>query len=108
MKQLYADFKNKGLEIVGVTRYYGYVGQERDLTPDAEYAKMKDFWATEHSLPWPIVFGDQSNFDNYGVGGIPHVVVIDRKGNVHEMDIGYSPEIFKKFREKIEKLLNEK
>lgn len=107
MKQLYADLHSKGVEIVGVTRYYGYYGQEQGLTPDAEFGKMKDFIA-EFGLPWPIVFGDNSNFSNYGVTGIPHVAVIGRDGTVHNIHIGYSKASFVQFRKEIEKMLEEK
>ncbi len=107
MKQLYSDLKDKGLEIVGITRYYGYYGQEQGLTPDAEFAKMKDFIA-EFGLPWPIMFGSNDNFTNYGVTGIPHVAVIGRDGKVHSMHIGYSKASFVNFRKEIEKMLDEK
>jgi hypothetical protein len=107
LKRLYGDLKDKGLEVVGVTTYYGYIGNERDLTRDAEYTKMGDF-VKQHELPWPTVFGERDNFINYGVSGIPHITVIDRKGNVHSYKIGYSAESFAKFRAEIEKLLEEK
>lgn len=104
MKQLYADFHDKGLEIVGATRYYGYYGQERGLSPDAEFAKMQGF-LDEHKLPWPVVYVKNEDFTAYGVTGIPHVAVIDKKGNVHKIKVGYSPSTFKAFRDEIEKLL---
>lgn len=107
MKQLYADLHDKGVEIVGVTRYYGFYGQEQGLSPDAEFGKMKDFIA-EFGLPWPIMFGDNNNFSIYGVTGIPHVAVIGRDGMVHKMHIGYSKASFIQFRKEIEKMLEEK
>lgn len=107
MKRLYGDLKDKGLEVVGVTTYYGYIGRERDLTPDVEYAKMGDF-VKQHELPWPTIFGARDNFTSYGVGGIPHITVLDRKGNVHSYKIGYSAASFAEFRKEIEKLLEEK
>lgn len=107
MKQLYADNKDKGLEIVGFTTYYKYYKQERNLEPDVEYARMGDF-IKEHELPWPVVYGERSNFDAYGVTGIPHVTVIDRQGNVRKIKVGYSKESFKEFKELVEKLLAEK
>ncbi len=108
MKQMYADLKDKGLEIVGVTTYYGYYKAEnrekRDMSKDAEFAKMADFIA-EHGLPWPVVYGERSNFDAYGVTGIPHVAVLDRDGKVHKIKIGYSKATFGAFRAEIEKML---
>lgn len=107
MKQLYADNKDKGLEVVGFTTYYKYYKQERNLEPDVEFGKMGEF-IKEYDLPWPVVYGDRSNFDAYGVTGIPHVTVIDRAGNVRKIKIGYSKDSFKEFKEYIEKLLAEK
>jgi len=108
MKQLYADLHDKGLEIVAVTSYYGFIKSERNLGEDQEFAKMKDFIA-EKGEPWPMIFGDRTtNGGNYGVGGIPHWAVIGRDGKVAFYNIGYSPEIFKGFRKKVEDLLNQK
>lgn len=107
MTKMYSELKGQGLEVLGVTTYYGYYGQERNLSRDAEFAKMADF-IKEFKLEWPILFGERSNFEAYGVSGIPHVTVVDRKGQVHSIEIGYSPAIFTKFRAEIEKLLAEK
>lgn len=106
MKQLYSDFKGKGLEIVGFTTYYGYYKTERGISKDAEFAKMADF-IKEYDLPWPVVYGERTNFDAYGVTGIPHVAVVGRDGSVKKIKVGYSAASFKEFREYIEKLINE-
>lgn len=108
MKKLYEDLKPSGLEIVGITTYYGYYKAEnrekRDMDKDVEFGKMKEF-IDEYKLPWPVVYGERSNFDAYAVTGIPHVTVLDREGKVHKIKIGYSPALFKSFREDIEKLI---
>ncbi|HQU18144.1 MAG TPA: TlpA disulfide reductase family protein [Fimbriimonadaceae bacterium] len=110
MKKLYEDLKPKGLEIVGFTTYYGYYkgenAQKRDMPKDVEYAKMAEF-IKENGLSWPVVYGDRTNVDAHGVTGIPHVTVVDRKGNVHKIKVGYSPDSFGAFRSEIEKLLAE-
>jgi thiol-disulfide isomerase/thioredoxin len=106
MRTLYKDLNPKGLEIVGVTTYYGYYNQEKDLSKDAEYAKMADF-IKEFQLPWSVQYGDRTNFQAYGVTGIPHVVVIDKKGVVRKIKIGYYPDGFPAFRAEIEKMLAE-
>jgi len=106
MKKLYADYKDKGLEVVGFTTYYKYYKQERDLSPDAEFGKMGEF-IKEHDLPWPVVYGERTNFEAYGVTGIPHVTVIGKDGSVKKIKVGYSPDSFKEFREYIEKLLKD-
>lgn len=106
MRKMLTDLQPKGLEIVGATRYYGYYGQERNLQPDAEFAKMADF-IKEHELPWPIVYVAADDFSTYGVTGIPHVAVIDREGKVHSIKIGYSAASFAKFRSEIEAMLKD-
>jgi thiol-disulfide isomerase/thioredoxin len=110
MRKMYDELHAKGLEIVGVTKYYGYYGyygQEKGLEKDAEYAKMADFMK-EFNICWPVAYGDTTNFEAYGITGIPTTILVDRKGNVHSIDVGYSPELFKKFRAEVEKILNEK
>ncbi len=108
MKKLYADLKPKGLEIIGFTTYYGYYKKEntekRDMAKDVEYAKMGDF-IKEFSLPWPVVYGDRTNFEAYGVTGIPHVAVVGRDGVVHKIKVGYSAASFAEFRTEIEELV---
>ena len=90
--------------MVAVTKYYGYVRDKKNLSEEEEYAEMANFRA-EKSEPWSMVFGGQSNNDAYGVGGIPHWVVLDRDGNVAFIHIGYTAEIFVPFREKVKALV---
>jgi thiol-disulfide isomerase/thioredoxin len=110
LKKLLADNQSKGLEIIGVTSYYGYYKgdnfEKRDMARDAEYGKMAEFIA-DHNLTWPVVFGERSNFEAYGVVGIPHVVVIDRQGVVRRIKVGNNPAGFADFKALIEKLLAE-
>ncbi len=107
MKKMLADLKPKGFEIVEVTTYYGYYKTERNLTPDQEFAKYAGH-IKEFETPWPVVFGDRSNLENYGVGGIPHYVLVDRKGIVRGMSIGFSEALHAKFRAEVERVVAEK
>jgi thiol-disulfide isomerase/thioredoxin len=107
MKKMLADLKPQGFEIVEVTRYYGYYKTERNLTPDQEFAKYAEHMK-EFEIPWPVVFGDPANQENYGVGGIPHYVLVDRKGVVRGMSIGFSEALHAKFRAEVEKVVAEK
>lgn len=110
MRQMLADLKPQGLEMVGVTRYQGYYAQEntakRDMAPEVEFTKMEGF-VKEHNMTWPVIFVTPKEFESYGVSAIPHVVVVGKDGKVHKIEIGYSAELFKKFRAEIEKLLKE-
>jgi len=108
--KMYADLKDKGLEMVGVTQYYHFFKREnrekRDMPVEVELAHMTDF-VKEYNLTWPVLIGDESNFKAYGVIGIPHVVIIDRKGIVRDMEVGYDSDSFPAFRAKVEALLAE-
>lgn len=108
MKAMYDANKSKGLEMIGVTTYYGYYQREnvekRDMPKDTEFAKMADFMK-EHQMDWPVIYTDRASYAPFGVSGIPHVVLIDRDGKVVKVKVGYSPESFKEFRATVEKLL---
>ena len=107
MKQMYGDLKDKGFEVVGVTTYYGFFANEKNLTPDQEFARLPEH-IKEFGLPWPIVVADRANFENYGVGGIPHYVVVGRDGRVAGYTIAYNDDLFKQLRAKVEKALDAK
>ena len=67
MKQLYADSKDKGFEIVGVA--------VRDKTDDTAAMVKK------HELPWQILYNTQRvPYDIYGFSGIPHHMLIGPDG----------------------------
>ncbi len=67
MQQLYADYHDKGLNIVGVA--------VRDKPEDT--AAMVE----KHSLPWTIIYNTQRvPYDIYGFSGIPHHMLIDPDG----------------------------
>jgi thiol-disulfide isomerase/thioredoxin len=107
MKKMYNDLHSRGLEVVSVTTYYGFFDKEQKLTPDAEFAKMEGFVA-KYGLTWPVVFGDASNSETFGVSGIPHFVIIDQSGKVNSITVGYSPDLHAKLRKTVEDLLNKK
>ena len=104
VRAMYDELKGKGLEVVGVTRYYGYYGTEKGLTPEQEYERMKQF-IVDQKINWPIAFTDAAAFKDYAVSGIPHVVVIDRAGKVHKIKVGYNKAGEEAFHKEIEKLL---
>jgi thiol-disulfide isomerase/thioredoxin len=106
MRKMYDELKPQGLEVLGVTRYYGYMGQERGITPEVEYGKMQT-WVPEKQINWPVLFSDPETFKAYGVSGIPHVTVIDRQGKVHKIKVGYSAASFAPFRAELERMLRE-
>ncbi|MDI9639405.1 TlpA disulfide reductase family protein [Kamptonema cortianum] len=106
MRTMYDDLKGSGLEIIGITRYYGYYGQERNMDKDTEFAKMDEFMK-KHNMNWPVIYDANNSFTSYGITGIPHVTIIDKQGNVRDIKIGYSAEGMKKLRQQVEAMLKE-
>ncbi len=106
MRKMYDELKPKGLEIVGVTRYYGYYNAEKNLGKDDEFARMADF-NKEFNINWPIVYDANDSFTSYGVSGIPTSILIDRQGVIRTVHVGYSPESYAKFRHEVEELLKD-
>jgi len=110
MESLYADLHPKGLEVVGVTTYYGFFGsdnlEKRDMPKDVELQKLQGL-LTDKSIPWPVVVGSKDNFNAYGVFGIPETVIIDKTGKVRYIEIGFGPGSDDKLKTEIEGLLKE-
>ncbi len=108
MRELYDDLKPKGLEMIGLTRFYGYYQKEnrtqRDMPEETEFARMKDFME-EKKMNWPVAFVGRNVFEAYGCSAIPHVVVIDKTGKIRKVKVGYDPKELQALRAELEKLL---
>jgi len=102
--KMYDELKSKGLEMVSVTTYYGFFGNERGITKDQEFAKLADY-RKEYSINWPMVVGPRSNSETYGVNDFPHYVVLGRDGKVISSTAGYSTDQFNRLRACVEKAL---
>ena len=69
MKTLYAEMKDKGVEIVGVA--------VRDTPEDTRAAVKK------YGLEWPVVYNTgRTPYDIYGFSGIPHHILIGPDGKI--------------------------
>ncbi|MCW5959890.1 MAG: TlpA family protein disulfide reductase [Pyrinomonadaceae bacterium] len=100
-------YKKDGLEILGVTRYYGRIGSLK-VEPPAELKFLKEF-KKEQKLPYRmIVANNNRNHGIYGAGSIPTAVLIDRNGIVRYVETGTSASREEDIRAEIEKLLAEK
>ena len=99
------NYKSEGLEILGVTRYYGEAGGAKvDKTTEIEF--LRRFKKT-HRLPYSFVISkDTTNQIVYGASSIPTMVLIDRQGVVRYLQTGAGRA--DEIREKIEELLAEK
>lgn len=89
-KELYTQYKEKGLEIIGVALDDGGL---QDVKPFAE----------ENGINYPILLGnDKVTRDYGGIKGIPTTFVIDRQGNIIEKFLGYrQKEVFEKIIKKL-------
>lgn len=110
----YAD---KGLVIVGVTKYYNFAWDEaskRPIKADAdvdpvEEAAMLVKFAESHNLKHRFAVQDSNELsDFYRVRGIPQIVVIDQQNKVQLIKVGSGEENAKAVSELLKKLLEEK
>lgn len=116
-----SKFKDKGLEIIGLTSYYerfsfdkaaGKLAQApAKLSKEDEQKMLVDF-AAHHKLTHRLQVGSRQDLQNvytdYKVKGIPTAVLIDRKGVVRMIKVGSGEANAKALQAEIEKLLAEK
>jgi thiol-disulfide isomerase/thioredoxin len=93
VRELAARYKDYPVTILGVTSLQGSSTKwengrpvrpavDTKGNPDQEYQLMGEF-VKALDMTWPVVFSKQEVFNpEYGVKGIPHVVIIDAKGVV--------------------------
>jgi thiol-disulfide isomerase/thioredoxin len=106
LKEWHEKYKDRGLVIIGVTRYYG-TAEGREMQPDEEFAFLEKF-KREHSLPYGFAVAEGSeNHGNYAVNAIPTAVLIDRQGKVRLVSTGTGAGSETQIAATIEKLLQE-
>jgi peroxiredoxin len=89
--ELYGTYKNKGLEIIGISLDWN---AQRILGPFAE----------ENGINYNLLIGDDKVTDLYGgIMSIPTTFVIDKEGNIRNRYIGYRDK--EVFEEAVEGLL---
>jgi peroxiredoxin len=91
--QLYEEFKDQGLVVVGVGLDQGGAGT------------LKPF-VDENGVTYPILVGDRDVQGAYGVTGIPTTFVIGRDGRIVSKHVGYHPSMADPMREEIGKLVS--
>lgn len=99
-------YKDKGLVILGVTKYYGH-DDERQLTPGEELAYLRQF-KKQNRLPYGFIVDDSSTNDfNYGVFSIPMSFLIDRRGAIRFIAVGAGESEIAELGKMIKKLIEE-
>ena len=106
IRKIYEGFAPSQVQIVGVTQLFGYFAKERKLSGEIETSKLERY-KSDQGIKWPIVIGPASNFEKYGVTGLPYVVILDRRGVVHTVKIGFSGDSMKDLKSLVGKLVQE-
>ena len=119
--RLHQRFSEKGFRVVMATQLYGYFENRRNLPPEAELAAIREYFP-KHGIAFPIAVSDNIpmivengrpvrkvniNDANYNVGGIPQIQIIDKKGVVRLIMIGYDEANEERLAVLISRLLNE-
>jgi thiol-disulfide isomerase/thioredoxin len=124
LKDWNQEYKDKGLEIVGLTLYNceagrnfrfdkaaGKLARANKVTKEQEQDLLKDF-AAHHKLQHRLMAMPLADWQKvaaaYKVSSIPHVVLIDRKGNVQMVKVGADEENTRAIEKMIKKLIEEK
>jgi thiol-disulfide isomerase/thioredoxin len=121
MKRLEQRFAADDFQVVFYTRTYGYFEQDRNLAAADEIERDRKYFAG-FGFTLPIAIGPPSsivvdgrskvqedpNETAFAVGGIPQINVIDRKGIIRLVMIGYDDATEEKLTSFIATLLKEK
>jgi len=83
----------QGLQVVGLTRLYGYYEDEKERVDDAppeQELELITTFAGSHQLEWPVGVAAEGDtlFATLGVAGIPNFILIDREGVVRGTFLG--------------------
>ena len=115
LRQWREELSAEGFEIVGVTRYYNMLwdaenkraSRAEEEVSAAQEQETLEYFLDHHELNHPvIVTPEQSEMaSNYGVRGIPHVVLIDREGIVQLVKTGAGEKTAAEVYAKIKELL---
>jgi thiol-disulfide isomerase/thioredoxin len=125
INRLRAKYGSQGFDVAMVTRLYGYFGSEQGLAPAVEIAKDKDYFKEHELADIPVAIGNKvdvkivngkveyipamdPNDVAYRVTGIPQIHVIDKKGRIRLIMVGYDDANEPRLAKMIEDLLNEK
>lgn len=117
VRDLQTRYKDYDVVILGVTSIQGSHSNPKAKTPETRRIDTKDNpqkemelmtgFIQEMEMTWPVAFSKQPVFNpEYGVNGIPHVVIIDANGVVRHRGLHPGSDAEGKFA-KIDALLKE-
>jgi len=125
VNRLRAKYGAQGFRVALATRLYGYFGAEQGLAADAEIAKDRTYFAEHELSDVPVAIGGKIDIKSangkveyipgkdpndvaYRVGGIPQIMLIDKKGRIRLIMVGYDDVNEPRLAKMIEDLLKEK
>jgi hypothetical protein len=86
------------VHVLLATSLMGRFRADTDLVPNAELAKLRDYFAVENALPYPVAVAENPGEEDhdaisnaYHVYAIPQVVVVDAHGIVRHILLGWDP-----------------
>lgn len=112
-----SEYGDKGFEIVGITKYHNYEWNEdagrasrseEVVDPEEERSVIARFLQSKE-MQHPIIFTlkDSTLWQEYGVVGIPHAVLVDRNGVVQFVAVGSGQEKADALLKKIKELIDQ-
>ena len=89
LRELYEEYHDRGLVIVGPTQLYGFVSRGQTATPEEELAYLNGDYTAQYPIPsWMGVPISTNNFLNFGLSTTPTLVLVDRDGIVQRYNPG--------------------
>ena len=104
----YEELKDKGLVVLGYTKYYGFYRDDQKnagkVEKSAELTLTREF-LKRFKMTYPVaIANDDKGFTDYGIESIPTLFFIDRKGVIVDVEMGSGDP--NKLKTKIENLVN--
>jgi len=83
LDQLYEQYGERDLAIIGPTQLYGYIARGQNATPAEELEYLRGAYQERFPVPtWMSVPVSQQSFLDFGISTTPTLVIIDREGVV--------------------------
>ena len=118
LEELHEEFKDDGLAVIGVTQRYNYRWNDQtqsasrvdDKVSAEEEIKDTEKFVQHYKLKYPVIITPEEGkmIDNYRAFAFPHVVIIDREGNIQLARVGAGRGAFEQIHAKIKELIDKK
>jgi thiol-disulfide isomerase/thioredoxin len=106
LQKWHESYKDKGLVILGLSTFEGQVAGKQ-LTQAQEMDYLREF-KKKFSLPYGLAINDEETNDhNYAVSNIPTAFLIDRRGVVRFISVGFNEQDSLTLGKMLKKLIEE-